>query len=68
MKWISAEKELPKVNYDVILYLSSGAISTGYLSSRRPQVFWAIHNEEECEASVIYWMPLPKEPKTLPTN
>lgn len=68
-RWINPSDGLPKVNHDVLLCLLSGAISTGYLSKRRPEKIWVIHNQEEKDSTVWLWMPLPNSPyvpKVLP--
>jgi hypothetical protein len=64
MEWISVSKSLPQVNFEQLLFLSSGGISTGYLSKRRPVIEWFIHNEEERFFEVTHWMPLPADAKT----
>ncbi len=62
-KWISVYDSLPQVNREQLLFLSSGAISTGYLSKRRPNVEWFIHNQEESQFEVTRWMKLPEPPE-----
>lgn len=62
-KWIKVEDSLPQVNWEKLLYLSSGAISTGYLSKRRPKIEWHIQNYEESLSTVTHWMNLPEDPK-----
>lgn len=61
-RWISVNDSLPQVNWEVLLYLESRAISTGYLSRRRPKIEWTIHNEEEENFIVTHWMHLPEDP------
>lgn len=63
MEWISISKSLPQVNFEQLLFLSSEAISTGYMSKRRPVVEWVIHNKEERFFEVTHWMPLPSPPQ-----
>ena len=62
-EWISVSESLPQVVYTQLLLLSSGEISTGYLSKRKPKVRWTIHNEEENDVEVTHWMPIPKPPE-----
>jgi hypothetical protein len=47
----------------VILCLSDGTISTGYLAKRRPNIEWEIHDPESFHLIVKYWMPLPDAPE-----
>ena len=62
MEWIDVEKSLPFICQDVILFTSSGFVSTGHLSHRGKRE-WTIHNEELKNDVVLFWMNLPKEPK-----
>lgn len=62
MKWFDVEKNLPQVNFTQLLFLECGSVSTGYLSRRRPEIIWEIHDERVRKSKVTHWMPVPEDP------
>lgn len=60
--WISVKEHVPNVNFTVILCLSDGSVSTGYLSRRRPEKIWYIHDPECQNQSVLWWAYIPQTP------
>jgi|DEB0MinimDraft_6_1074348.scaffolds.fasta_scaffold05223_11 hypothetical protein len=70
MQWISVKDEIPKIGYDVLVYLSSNEISIGF---RNLDGDWKCTDTIEptydysgtrfYDGSITHWMALPEPPK-----
>ena len=67
--WISVKDKMPESKKGVIIHLTSGFITVGYLTSNTPhERKWQLFGDKvtlfvEDATEVSHWQPLPEPPK-----